>query len=97
MMAMKSTHLHERVDSHDGHVGLGLCVVHQVQIDELLELQVVGLHTVDDIWEERRDVFADRHACDDLLYRLLLLFFLVIVELGLQLEDLALLGGCEVL
>ena len=42
-------HLHKRVDSHDSHVGLVLGIVHQVQVYQLLQLQVVCLHAVDDI------------------------------------------------
>jgi len=47
-----SAYLNERVDCHDGHVGLGLCVVHQIQIDEFLELQIVGLHAINNIRKE---------------------------------------------
>ncbi len=35
--------LDECGDGHDGHVRLTLGVVHQVEVDELLQLQVVGL------------------------------------------------------
>lgn len=59
-------HLNERVDGHDGHIGLRLGVVHQVQIDQLLQLEVVRLHAVDDVREERGNVLANRHAGDDL-------------------------------
>ena len=45
--------LDEGVDGHDGHVRLTLGVVHEVEIDELLQLQVVGLHAVDDVREQR--------------------------------------------
>ncbi len=47
-----ATDLDERIDSHDGHVGLSFGVVHQVEIHKLLELRVAGLHAVDDIREE---------------------------------------------
>ena len=45
-------HLHKCVDSHDGHVGLTLGVVHQVQVHQLFQLQVVRLHTVHHVGEE---------------------------------------------
>lgn len=48
-----SSYLHEAVDSHDGHVRLALGVVHQVEIDQLLELQVIGLHAVNHVWKQR--------------------------------------------
>lgn len=41
-----TSHLHKGVDSHDGHVRLTLGIVHQVQVHQLLQLQVVCLHTV---------------------------------------------------
>jgi len=44
--------LDESVDRHDGHVRLRLGVVHQVEVDELLELQVVCLHAVDHVGKE---------------------------------------------
>ena len=46
-----SPYLDKRVDGHDGHVGLALGVVHQVEVDELLELQIIRLHAVDDVRE----------------------------------------------
>lgn len=45
-------HLHKGVDGHDGHVGLTLGIVHQVQVHQLLQLQVVRLHTVHHVGEE---------------------------------------------
>ena len=40
------THLGKGVDGKDGQVGLGLGVVHEVKVDQFLQLQVVGLHAV---------------------------------------------------
>ena len=48
-------HLHKGVDSHDGHVGLTLGIVHQVEIHQLLQFQIVRLHTVHYIWKERTE------------------------------------------
>lgn len=66
MRRLTRAHLNERVDGHDGHIGLRLGVVHQVQIDQLLQLEIVRLHAVDDVREERGNVLANRHAGDDL-------------------------------
>ena len=46
------THFDECVDGHDSHVGLALGVVHQVQVDKLLQFQVVGLHAVNHVREQ---------------------------------------------
>lgn len=35
------------VHSKNGKVRLGLGIVHEVEIDQFLQLQVVGLHAVD--------------------------------------------------
>lgn len=45
-------YLDKRVNSHDGHVRLALGIVHQVEVDQLFQLQVVRLHAVYNIWEE---------------------------------------------
>lgn len=50
---MGASYLHKAVDSHNGHVWLTFGVVHQVQIHQLLQLQVVSLHTVHNIRKER--------------------------------------------
>jgi len=46
------TDLNKCVDSHDSHVGLTLCIVHQVEVDEFLQLQVISLHAVDNVREQ---------------------------------------------
>ena len=50
--ATSRTYLNERIDSHDGHVGLTFSIVHQIEINEFLQLQVVRLHTVHHVGEE---------------------------------------------
>ena len=45
----KESYLDERVDGHDGQLGLSLGIVHQVQIHQLLQLQIIRLNAVDDI------------------------------------------------
>jgi len=54
------------VDGHDRHVGLTLGVVHQIQIDKLLELKIVRLHAIYDVRKQGRHIFADSHRCDHL-------------------------------
>lgn len=46
------TILGESVDGENGQIGLRLSVVHEVEVDKLLELQVVCLHAVDHISKE---------------------------------------------
>lgn len=46
------TYLNKGVHSHDGHVWLTLSVVHQVEVDQLFQFQVVRLHTIHNIWEQ---------------------------------------------
>ena len=41
-----SSHFDKSVDSEDSEVRLALGVIHQIQIHQLLELQVVCLHAV---------------------------------------------------
>ena len=45
--------LGEGVDSQDGEVGLRLGVVHEIEIHQLLQLQIVSLHAVDHIRKQR--------------------------------------------
>lgn len=47
--------LDEAVDGHDGHVWLALSIVHQVEVDQLLQLQIVCLHAVHHIREQRAE------------------------------------------
>lgn len=62
----KLRYLDERVDRHDGHVRLALSIVHQVQIHQLFQLQIVGLHAVHHIGEQRGHVFPYCHGSNDL-------------------------------
>lgn len=52
--------LDKAVDGHDGHIRLALGVVHQVEVNQLLQLQVVCLHAVHHIWEQRTDSKAQK-------------------------------------
>lgn len=58
--------LDKAVDSHDGHIRLALGVVHQVEVNQLLQLQVVCLHAVHYIWEQRTEKQNDlvRSQCE---------------------------------
>lgn len=44
--------LGEGVDGQDSEVWLRLCIVHEVKVDELLQLEVVSLHAVHHISKE---------------------------------------------
>ena len=46
------TDLDEGINRHDGHVGLGFGVIHQVEVDKFLQFRVARLHTVNDVREE---------------------------------------------
>ena len=37
------------IDSHDSHIWLRLSVVHEIKVHKFLQLQIIGLHTIDDI------------------------------------------------
>lgn len=45
-------HLDKRVNGHDSHVWLALGIVHQVEVDQLFQFQVVRLHAIHNIWEK---------------------------------------------
>lgn len=45
-------YLYKAVNSHDGHVRLTLGIVHKVQVNQFLQLQVIGLHAVYHIWKQ---------------------------------------------
>jgi hypothetical protein len=45
--------LDKGVDGHDGEVRVAAAVVHEVEIAQLLEFEVVRLHAVDNVREKR--------------------------------------------
>ena len=45
--------LGEGVNSEDGQIGLRLGVVHEIEVDQLLQLKVVGLHAIHHIRKQR--------------------------------------------
>jgi len=65
------------VDGHDGEVGFAFGVVDDVKVDKLFQLNACRLHAFDHVGEERRNVFADGHHCNDLFDGLLSLVLLV--------------------
>ncbi|GIL87928.1 hypothetical protein Vretifemale_15975 [Volvox reticuliferus] len=81
-------YLHERVDSHNRQVRLGLCIVDEVKVDKLLQLQVIRLHAVDHVGEEHRHILSHGHSCDNLLHSVLLLGPIKAPELLFELMDL---------
>lgn len=66
MESRHCTYLDKSVNSHDGHIWLRLGIVHQIQVNQLLQLKIVRLHTVDNIGEQSWDIFAHCHRCYDL-------------------------------
>jgi hypothetical protein len=50
--------LDERVDGEDDEVGLRLGVVDEIEVDELLLLDVFGLHVFENVGEKAADIFA---------------------------------------
>ena len=40
------------VDRHNCQIGLALGIVHQIQINQLLQLQIISLHAIDHIGEQ---------------------------------------------
>lgn len=47
-----NSHLDKAVNGHDGHVRLTLGIVHKVQVNQFLQLQVISLHAVYHIWKQ---------------------------------------------
>ena len=54
--------LDKGVDGENNEVRLVLGVVHQVKVDELLLLQVVRLHVLEDVREEGRDILRRSYS-----------------------------------
>ena len=65
------TCLDKGVDGQDAKLWVGLGVVHEVEIDQLLLLQVVCLHVLDHVGEQRADILANGHGSNNLLDGLL--------------------------
>lgn len=63
----KTTNLDKCVDGQDRQFGLCFGIVHQVQIHQFLELNVVCLHILQDVRKQAADVFTYSHARNDLL------------------------------
>ena len=60
-----TTYLDERVHGEDDKLRLCLCIVHEVEVNEFLLFQVLGLHVLEDIGEKTGDVLSDGHVCND--------------------------------
>lgn len=59
-------YLDKCIHSHYRHIRLWFSVIHQIQIHEFLQLQVIGLHTIHYIRKQRRHILANRHRSYDL-------------------------------
>jgi hypothetical protein len=62
-----STHFDERVHGKDDELRLCLCIVHEIEVDEFLLFQVLGLHVLEDIGEKTGDILSDGHVGNDAL------------------------------
>lgn len=62
------TNLNECIDRHDCHIGLRFCIVHQIQVNQFFQLQIIRLHTVNDIGKQSRHILADCHARNHLTF-----------------------------
>jgi hypothetical protein len=60
-----SAYLDERVHGEDDELRLRLCIVHEVEVDEFLLLQVFSLHVLENIGEETGDILSDGHVGND--------------------------------
>ena len=49
-------HPNKRINRQDNEFWLRLCVVHEVEIDEFLLLEILGLHVLEHVGKETRDV-----------------------------------------
>eukprot|EP00882_Tetradesmus_deserticola_P032877 GHRQ01037512.1.p2 GENE.GHRQ01037512.1~~GHRQ01037512.1.p2 ORF type:complete len:129 (+),score=4.43 GHRQ01037512.1:573-959(+) len=67
-------HLDECVDCHDSQIRLCLGIVDEVEVHQLLKLQVLRLHAVDDMGEQHGDVLAHCHRCNNFLHCFLFLW-----------------------
>ena len=59
------TYLDKGVHCENHELRLCLGVVHEVEVDELLLLQILRLHVFEHVGKERRDVLADGHVGND--------------------------------
>lgn len=81
--------LNKSVDSQNGQVRIALSIIHDIEVHQLLELEILRVHALDHIGEEHGHVLSDRHGGDHLLHAILLLVLLGAVELLLEFVDLA--------
>ena len=49
-------HLDKGIDCENDKLRLRLCIVDQVEVDELLLLKIISLHVLEYIWEQAADV-----------------------------------------
>jgi hypothetical protein len=73
----QKAYLDKGVYSKYCQVWLALCIVDQVEVDQLLQLQVLCLHTIHNICEKHGHVLAHRHGRNDFLDSILLLILQV--------------------
>lgn len=77
--------LGKSVDCQDSKIRLRFGVIHQVQVNQFLQLQIISLHAVDHVCKQRTDIFSNSHASNDLLDGLLLALFLFTLQVKTEL------------
>ena len=73
------TYLHKGIDTHNCQVWLGFGIVNQIEVNQFLQLKIVGLHTVHHVGEQHRHVFSDGHSSNHFLD---CIFLLALVQAG---------------
>ena len=60
--------LDKRIDGEEREFGLGLGIVDEIKVNELLEFNVSGLDAIKNVREEHGDVFANCHGGNDFFH-----------------------------
>lgn len=56
MYRRRYAHLDKGIDGKNDELRLRLCIVDQVEVDELLLLEIISLHVLEYVWEQTADV-----------------------------------------
>ena len=57
--AIQMKYLDKSIHSHNSHVRLRFSIIHQVQIHQFFQLQIISLHTVHNIREQRTKIHQE--------------------------------------
>lgn len=64
-------YLYKGVNSHDSHVWLTLGIVHQVEVDQFFQFQVIRLHAVDDVREQSTEQGTRHYVTTDCKWKVM--------------------------